>query len=81
MNEDDGIGTFDCTVALGQASDFFSVGLLPQWAFAAFAELQVFSKFSGIWIERVAMECAMYEIGSFRARWREQGGGSGGDVL
>jgi hypothetical protein len=54
--EDDSVGALSSAVTLGKVFNFFSIELLPQWAFTAFAEFQVFGKFTCVWIKRVAIQ-------------------------
>jgi len=60
VNEEDGVGSFDVLVSLGETRNFFGVGGLPKVAFATLAEFLVFRNASRIRIEGIAVQGVVY---------------------
>ena len=54
MDEENRVGTFNGAVSLGEASNFFCVGVSPDGAIATLAQFAVLSNFSGVGINCVA---------------------------
>jgi hypothetical protein len=62
-DEEHGVGALDIFVALGEAANFFGVGIAPQAALAAFAKFSIFGDGAGIRIDRIAAKGHMVEEG------------------
>jgi len=56
MDKEHGVGPWDGINPLCQAVNFCSIGLLPHGAIRTFPEFGIFSKFTGVGVEGIAME-------------------------
>jgi hypothetical protein len=69
MDEEDGVGAFDGAESLREASDFVSVGGLPDGTFTALAEFAIFSDHASVGIYLMAMQGEV-----LKQQWAGEGG-------
>ena len=81
MDKVDSVGAFLVTVTLGEASNFVSIGSLPERDLAALTELMVIGELAGVGVEGVSAECKVCGRGVGLSGGSENDGACGsGDV-